>query len=81
MRKWEVIWRKYQEKIKNEALGIIFETAHPAKFLEDVERILSQKIDIPYNLQSLQAKEKRSTPIAVNYLEFKMHLLEAFEKK
>ncbi|MBK8969641.1 threonine synthase [candidate division KSB1 bacterium] len=74
-------WRKYQEKIKNEALGIIFETAHPAKFLEDVERILSQKIDIPYNLQSLQAKEKRSTPIAVNYLEFKMHLLEAFEKK
>ncbi len=74
-------WRKYQEEIQNEALGVIFETAHPAKFLEDVERILSQKINIPGSLQALQTKEKKSIPLAVNYPEFKSRLLEYFEKR
>lgn len=74
-------WEKYREEFQTEALGIIFETAHPAKFLEEVERILGQKIKIPESLQSIQTKDKKSTPIEVNYLEFKNQLLKSFKTK
>lgn len=74
-------WNKYQEDFQHEALGIILETAHPAKFLEEVERILNQKINIPVSLQAIQAKEKKSNPLDVDYWEFKNQLLKYFKTK
>ena len=42
--------KEYQKT--TDAIGIVLETAHPAKFLDDVEGILKQKIDIPERLAS-----------------------------
>jgi threonine synthase len=59
----------------NDAVGIILETAHPAKFLDDVERILEQKIEIPERLASLADKKKESRLSPTDFGDFKNWLL------
>ncbi|MEO6760059.1 MAG: threonine synthase, partial [Saprospiraceae bacterium] len=64
---------------KSEALtsnGIILETAHPAKFLEDVERILEQPIEIPERLKELENLQKEATLMEADFDLFKSWLLE-----
>jgi len=51
------------------------ETAHPAKFVEDVEGILGRQITIPDNLLALKGKEKRSIQMSKEYEGFKDWLL------
>ena len=48
-------WKAYKEKYPG-STGIILETAHPAKFLEDVETVLGQKITIPKALTDISEK-------------------------
>ncbi len=48
-----------ESKSKNE-LGIILETAHPAKFKDEVENILNQEIKLPKALLESSQKEKHS---------------------
>ena len=72
-------WKAYHTEFHDEdSLGIILETAHPAKFLEDVERILNQKISIPATLSELRGKTKQSTLLSVDYANLKKFLLESF---
>jgi threonine synthase len=59
----------------NNAVGIILETAHPAKFLDDVESILEQKIDVPERLASLADKKKESRLSPTDFGDFKNWLL------
>ena len=40
--------------------GVILETAHPSKFLPDVERILETKVNVPERLAVLSDKKKVS---------------------
>ena len=56
--------------------GIILETAHPAKFLTDVERILDKSVEVPERLASLADKKKVATALDVDYSQFKAYLLE-----
>ena len=65
--------RQYQKN--NDCTGVFLETAHPAKFLDDVERILDSKIDIPARLAALQNKEKVAVLMPNNYQMFKSWLL------
>jgi threonine synthase len=58
--------------------GILLETAHPAKFIEDVEEILHEKIEIPEALKSLEEKEKHSTIMQPDFSIFKSWLLEHY---
>ncbi len=44
-----------------EKYGVFFETAHPVKFLDTVEETLSMEVPLPARIQSLLAKEKKST--------------------
>lgn len=67
-------WNAYQKENPS-ALGIILETAHPAKFLEDVEHILGVPVSIPPALAALGAKEKHAYPMGTNYDAFKSWLL------
>ncbi len=53
--------KKYQEQ--HDVQGVFFETAHPAKFLEVVEEVLKQKLDIPDRLAACMDKEKQATAI------------------
>ena len=54
-----------------ETMGVILETAHPAKFIEDVEKILGSKIEIPHRLAELESLPKSSLKMSPNYSVFK----------
>ncbi len=61
--------------VKNEAVGVFLETAHPAKFKDTVEKALSIKLDIPESLQATLKKKKLSIPIENSFKDFKDFLL------
>lgn len=63
--------KEFFNENKSDALGVILETAHPAKFMEVVEDILSEKIEIPETLQAFGRKEKHSILCPNNYEEIK----------
>ncbi len=65
--------KEYQKE--TDAVGIILETAHPAKFLDDVEGILNQKINVPDRLLTLVDKEKKSIITDTQFESFKNWLL------
>ena len=56
----------YQEKHPN-TRGVILETAHPAKFMDDVERILGHQIDVPERLAELADREKKADFLVADY--------------
>jgi threonine synthase len=68
--------KEYQKK--KDAVGVILETAHPAKFLDDVESILNRKIDIPERLISLIDKKKESILRGIDFPSFKDWLLQNY---
>lgn len=53
---------------------VFLETAHPTKFLDVVEEVIPEKIDLPPQIQAVIHKEKVATFIK-NYTEFKSLLL------
>lgn len=61
--------KEYQKT--KDVRGIILETAHPAKFLDDVESILEDKIEIPKSLLQLINQKKVSIKTEPNYHQFK----------
>lgn len=69
---------KEYQKEHSGTCGIILETAHPSKFLDDVESILNIKIDIPERLAVLADKEKIAHPIDTGFKNFRKWLLENF---
>ena len=62
---------KEYQKEHPETMGVILETAHPSKFIDDVEEILGSKIEIPERLARLEKQTKSSLKMSTNYLEFK----------
>lgn len=68
---------KYQQKNPS-TKGVIFETAHPSKFLPDVERVLKQKIEVPERLAILSEKQKNALEMGVEFSPFKEWLLRSF---
>ena len=71
--------KKYLNKNLN-STGIFFETAHPIKFSEDVEKSLGIKLKKPKLIKELIKKNKNSVRIK-NYNEFKNELLDISQKK
>ena len=55
--------------------GVFCETAHPAKFKEKVDDILSIDVDIPARLRAFMMGEKQSTPMTKDFADFKRYLL------
>lgn len=60
--------------LKADETGVFLETAHPAKFLDTVEKIIGEKVSIPEKLQDFMKGEKQSIGIKNGFEEFK-HLL------
>ena len=73
-------WREYQLD-EDEPLGITLETAHPAKFKEEVEAILERPIELPPTLQRLVPKTKEATPISNQFEDLKAFLFSRFDSK
>ncbi|MGB8703627.1 MAG: threonine synthase [Gillisia sp.] len=55
--------------------GSFLETAHPVKFLETVEEVINEKINIPSSISELLDKEKKSISIKT-YEDLKNYLLQ-----
>jgi len=67
-------FRRYQNETPD-ATGIILKTAHPAKFLEDVEQILGHPIEVPARLAALRGKIKQAVKMSIDFADFKDWLL------
>lgn len=56
---------------KNSCTGIFLETAHPAKFSDDVEEATGKKVRMPESLQKLDKMKKRSISLANDFPAFR----------
>ena len=69
--------RQAQSDKKNESfIGVLLETAHPAKFVEVVEEVLKEKIEIPEKLEAFNKKEKQSLEFPADFELVKQFLME-----
>lgn len=69
--------KNYQEKNPN-TIGVVLETAHPSKFIDDVERILDKKVNIPERLAVLADRKKEAINLNTDFEGFKNWLLNDF---
>jgi len=68
-------YRALQEGLAANEIGVFLETAHPAKFLETVENIIGEKVEIPQKLQEFMKGEKKSLPMTKDFESFKSYLM------
>jgi threonine synthase len=54
--------------------GVFLETAHPAKFLETVEGIIGEKVEIPAKLRAFMTGTKQSIEMGADFEGFKNYL-------
>lgn len=68
-------YKSLKENLRADETGVFLETAHPAKFLETVEEIIGEKVEIPAKLQAFMQGEKKSILLANDFKDFKKLLL------
>lgn len=68
-------YRALIEGLQPGETGVFLETAHPAKFLETVESIIGETVEIPAKLQAFMKGEKKSLQMTKEFDEFKNYLL------
>lgn len=59
-------------------LCVSLETAHPAKFPEEIQRIIGVDPPLPKSLEGLDGKPEFVTALPVDYLDFKRFLVDTF---
>lgn len=69
-------FRALQEGLKAGETGVFLETAHPAKFLETVQGIIGEEVEIPAKLQAFMKGEKKSLPMQKDFESFKSYLMQ-----
>jgi len=65
---------EFQQK-HPDTIGVLLETAHPAKFLDDMNSILGHNIGVPERLSVLADKPKDALLIDTNFETFKKQLI------
>ena len=68
-------YRALQEGLVSGEVGVFLETAHPAKFKDTVDSILSESIEFPAKLQAFMKGVKQSVPMSKDFADFKQYLL------
>jgi threonine synthase len=63
------------EQLQPGETGVFLETAHPAKFLETVENIIGEKVEIPQKLQEFMKGTKQSIELGKDFAGFKRYLM------
>jgi len=58
--------------------AIVLETAHPSKFIKEVNQTLSIETEIPTRLAALKDREKVATKMSTSYVSFKEYLLDRY---
>jgi len=64
----------FQEK-HPDTYGVVLGTAHPSKFLDVVEPVIGEAVDVPERLAILAEKEKRAIAIGTDFEGFKRFLM------
>lgn len=67
-------FRALKDSLKGGEVGIFCETAHPAKFVETVNRIIGSEIEIPERLAAFGRGVKMSVPLPADYNAFRDYL-------
>ena len=70
-------YQALKDNLKDGEIGVFLETAHPAKFKEKVDAILSTDIEIPTRLADFMKGKKQSLEMAADFASFKQFLLSA----
>jgi threonine synthase len=65
---------KYQAEVED-VPGIVLGTAHPGKFLPDVERVLACKLELPEALETVRHLPREMKDIGYDYDALKAHVL------
>ncbi len=68
-------FRALVDNLEKEETGVFLETAHPAKFLETVEKITGKSVSIPEKLEEFMKGKKQSINLPNNFDKLKQHLL------
>ena len=68
-------YQALKDLLKDGETGVFCETAHPAKFKEKVDEILSADIAIPQRLQEFMKGTKQSIPMSKEFKDFKAFLM------
>ena len=68
-------YQALKDNLKDGEIGVFLETAHPAKFKEKVDAILSTDIEIPTRLADFMKGKKQSLEMAADFASFKQFLL------
>ncbi len=68
-------YRALEEGLLPGETGIFLETAHPAKFLDTVQGIIGESVEIPVKLQEFMKGEKKSLSLGKEFAGFKEYLL------
>lgn len=63
--------------LKPDANGVYLSTAHPCKFKDIVDPLISNEVGIPLRLQKIINKKKQAIPMTTAFNEFKSFLLES----
>ncbi len=70
-------YKALDEDLQDGEVGVFFETAHPAKFTETVEKIIGKgKVPLPEKLAVFMKGEKLSISLDSDFNSFKKYLLE-----
>ncbi|MBQ8422803.1 MAG: threonine synthase [Coprobacter sp.] len=69
-------YRALAENLQPGETGVFLETAHPAKFLDTVEPIIGEKVEIPATLQRFMQGEKKTVELPSDFTHFKRYLLQ-----
>lgn len=70
-----VAYRSLQEGLQPGEVGVMLETAHPAKFKSVVDKIIGEDIDIPQRLRAFMENPKQSVRMPSAFGPFKQYLL------
>jgi threonine synthase len=68
-------YRALEEGLQEGEVGVFLETAHPAKFLETVEGIIGDMVEIPAKLQEFMKGTKQSIEMSKDFESFKAYLM------
>lgn len=68
-------YRALKEGLREGETGVFLETAHPGKFLETVQRIIGEEVEIPAKLKAFMQGEKQSLPMSKEFAAFKAYLM------
>ena len=68
-------FRALAEGLMPEEVGVFLETAHPAKFLDTVQSIIGEAVEIPAKLQAFMKGDKQSIELSKEFADFKNYLM------